>query len=172
MKKLLPLLLLLGLLILAPLPGYCYYSTVAQKTTEDAPKYDSTIQIGLTPDCEAGIAMATVVGSGAIAGQGTYYLVLSLSRSRFTYIGAFNSRSDIAAFKSNLDCLNLGAPFSDPTTTTPMYSINSVMFIDDNVKGIVPTITPSEAAFLSGTLAFAVVVITATSIAYVWWSSS
>jgi hypothetical protein len=172
MKKLLLLILLLGLLVLAPLPGYCYYNTVAQRTAEDALNYDSTIQIGLTPDSEAGIATVTVICLGAIAGPGTYHLVLSLSRSRFTYIGAFNSKSDIVAFKRNLDCLNLGATFSDPTTPTPMYSVNSVIFIDDDVKGIVPTITPSEAALLSGTLAFAVVVITATSIAYVWWSSS
>jgi hypothetical protein len=78
--------MLVALVLLASVPGYCYTDTVAQKTTDDVPDYQSSIQVGLSPGEEAAIAGGTIVGSGLLAGGATYFVLAG----RFQCLQAFS----------------------------------------------------------------------------------
>lgn len=66
MKKILIPILLLILVLIAPMPGYCYKNVIAIKTTSKVSEYDSTLRIGLSQG--AGVSIA--VGAMAVTGIG------------------------------------------------------------------------------------------------------
>jgi len=75
MKKLWVAILMLGLLLAAPVPGYCYTNTVAQKTSNDISEYYSSLQVGLSPAIKGTIAGGAMLGSGLFAVGGSYFII-------------------------------------------------------------------------------------------------
>jgi hypothetical protein len=86
MKCILAGILLLGLILSASVPGYAYNNIVAERPTDYVSDNESTLQIGLAPGTEIGLLYDSVIGSGAISGVGTYYVLKASGVSSPTMI--------------------------------------------------------------------------------------
>jgi hypothetical protein len=65
----------LALILSASPLGYCYSNIVAAKTTDDVSDYESMTRIGISPGAQLDIAGRTVLGTSAVAGLGTFYVL-------------------------------------------------------------------------------------------------
>lgn len=71
----------LALILTASPLGYCYSNIMASKTTDDVSGYERMTRICISPGAQIDISGRAILGTGAVAGLGTFYVLFASSKA-------------------------------------------------------------------------------------------